>query len=154
MRIPSKLVQLGEALELDTTQWEWTWLIKDGMQLWSNPEGNTLVLLSKNKTKNRTSWLTNGKEPDIKQAQKLYSRFQDFDSETKRAINLTKEPKLERRGVANFICYQSNKWDEKNQGWQHDFNNRPAVWSDNPKRPYVIIIHGKKVRVTARGIEG
>lgn len=150
MRLPKQLVLLGQCLELDTTTWEWTWLLKDQMDLYSNPGGNILAAVY------RPVLIRSKKKPSLsasalKKSKNLYTRFQDYYPDSCSVKNFA-EPKLKRVGTANCICYRSSKFGRR-LSYKHDFRCKPSVYIDNDL-PHVIIIKSDKLRVTKRGIEG
>jgi len=153
MKIPDQLVLLGEAIELDSTHWQWTWNLKDKMRLYSDPIGKTLVLLSSSKLKRRVKAPFKGKSRDTAKAKSLYLKFQAFKAHTEKAFQYS-DGKLVETGKAFEIVYQSNKWGDKNTQYVHMFDSKPKVYVDEAKAPKVIVIKGGKLKLTARGIEG
>ena len=152
MKIPTQLVELGLALELDCSTWEYSWNLNDRMKLFSNVAGDKLILLYMGALGKRVKHPKKAKNQNFSKARALYSKFQGFKSDDIKAFSFS-EPKLTRIGTGNFICYRSNKWNKPKVDYKHDFKSKPAVWVDNTY-PHVIIISSKKLRVTARGIEG
>jgi len=153
MKIPSQLVHLAAAIELDTTYWQWTWLLKDKMRLYSDSKGKTLILLSNKKLGQPVKGASSVKTRDTVQAKRLYSKFQDFNAHSTKAYKY-KDVNLKQLGFALEIIYQSDKWGDKNQRYVHIFDSKPSIYVDKPKAPKVIMISGGKMRVTSRGIEG
>lgn len=151
MKIPSQLVLLGDALELDGTVWEWTWILKDKTKLYSNANGTRLFIITDKKL---GTALKKNSNRDSKKAERLYSRFMEFEPNAKRLHGLKSEPTLKRTGSANYIIYRSDKFSGKQTRYIHEFKTRPAIWTDNPARPSVIVLSGGKIRVKAEGITG
>jgi len=153
MLIPSQLVELAIAIELDSSTWEWTWTQKDKMRLYSDPTGKKLILLSGSLLCHDLKWSKSEKTKGIAKAKGLYARFQGFHSSSTKAYGI-KDVKFKKVGTANFIIYDSDKWENVMNRYIHTFKGKPNVWVDNPKKPQAIILSGGKLRVTARGIVG
>lgn len=152
MRIPIQLVELGVALELDCSTWEWTWNISDKMRLFSNPRGDTLVLIYSPTLGRPLKGSKKSKKHDFEKAKGLYGRFTGFKYDSIKAHSLA-DVKTRRIGTANHIGYRSDKWHGKQTNYLHEFDCSPTVWVDS-EYPHVVIIRSKKLRVTSRGIEG
>lgn len=152
MKIPSQLVELGTALELDCDTFEFTWTLKDTMRLFSNPKGDKLVLMYFPKSKNALKHPKNEKNQDFSQARGLYSRFQGFKSDKTAGFSIV-DSKLSRIGSGNYICYRSDKWGKPRIDYKHDFKCSPAVYVDSIY-PHIIVVSSSKLRVTRLGIEG
>ena len=152
MRIPTQLVELGIALELDTNNWEYRFALKDKMRLFANTKGDQLVLMHFAKSNKRVKHPKNLKKQDFAKAKALYGRFQAFKSDDIATYSI-KDANLKRIGTANFICYRSDKWGKPKIDYKHEFKCSPSVWVDNTQ-PHIIVVSSKKLRVTKRGIEG
>jgi len=152
MKIPSQLVELGLAIELDCSTWEYTWSLQDRMKLFSNPEGNKLILLYMKPLGKRVKHPKNEKKQNFTKARALYSKFQGFKSDDILAYKFD-DVNLKEIGKANYICYRSDKWNKPRVDYKHVFKSKPTVYVDSTY-PHVIVISSSKLRVTARGIEG
>jgi hypothetical protein len=152
MKLPSQLVELGIALELDCDNWEFTWTLRDKMRLFSNPKGDKLVLMYFPKSSKAVKHPKNKKTQDFSKAKGLYSRFQGFKSDKIAGYHI-EDTKLTRVGSGNYICYRSDKWGKPRIDYKHDFKCSPAVWVDSIY-PHIIVVSSSKLRVTRLGIEG
>jgi hypothetical protein len=154
MKIPSQLVHLGDAIALVSSTWTWTWALKDGVSLYSNPSGDKLIIMYRSKLGKPSKMLSKAKRWDTTKAKRLYARFQAFKSDCTRAHKLRSDPNLKKVGTGISIKYRSDKWTNRNVRYYHDFKHSPSVWVDNPKNPKVLIISSSKIRINRRGIIG
>lgn len=57
-------------------------------------------------------------------------------------------------GEISEISYISDKWTGKLREYFHQFENRTLLHMDNDDDPELIVLSGKSLRVTEKGIEG
>jgi hypothetical protein len=230
MKVPTTVVYLGDAVELDADTYSWMWRKNSGFVVAANQSGNTLYVFHVPKTAGKTetakfnprcgtgmrvqsylfdryyfnattskSWLrANGaKIPKVHKTDE-YLRYRQeppghFTKTGFRTKSLTQgvkavmgcplkkwseNPSAGRRlyqkfnrrppdktsivsvpdatkkmGRVHHIAYRSDKFGKK-EAYMHVFDVPPTVWTDDPEDPGVLILRGKNIRVTSRGIEG
>lgn len=81
-----------------------------------------------------------------------YSDWSEYEATTNRTITINNK-KLFKIGVAVSLSYTSDKWDGSHD-YFHDFETPCIVYMDCDEDPETIIIKGRKLRITQKGIEG
>lgn len=145
IKYPEIAIYLGRAAELDGDQWVWTWTKKDNFALVSDMEPNTgLYIFGVKKFRLEP-------QSPSKRASKLYTKFnrrypdQCYWTSAPAATELV--------GRANYIVYESDKFGAKKK-YIHEFESKPKIYVDNPRKPRMLALLGGKIEITKRGIEG
>lgn len=147
-KLPTQMVYLGRAVELDGDDWKWTWSKRDNYALCSNPAGTQLFIIPK---------LKFGADTYPKQRKGRGAKLSRlFKARGVESVARVKPPatKFSKAGRAIHVVYESDKWDRRPTQYIHTFDTPPIVYASNPKKPKALIITGGKIRVTARGIVG
>ena len=151
MSIPKALAELGNVIEIkletkkEVISYTFPKTGKNIMILATDAEGKNVFGL-RGKIK--------GKHPARKTGKtgRKYSQWSDFEADSQRTITVTNN-KTRKMGNAVSISYRSDKWDGVHE-YFHDFETPCAVYLDSDEDPETIIIKGRRLKVTARGIEG
>lgn len=144
--IPSQLVELGRAVELDSTNWVWAWTKKDGFVVASSKDGKRLYIFKKPKRQ-----APQGERYSINKSLSLFKRFNCRDSDQLHKGDV--EDRIKRAGNCVHIIYNSDKFGRR-ENYIHTFTTQPEVWVDKTNNPKMIVLRGGKTRITRRGIEG
>lgn len=144
MRIPAKLVELGDALELimsDGTIWEFP----RGFSLCSTINGRELwiVYARGSKTTKKTSVA----------GESLRGLFTGWEADKNRVLNVKSTTGVS-LGKVHGVAYRSDKWDGKKRGYIHDFRRHPSATADSSSSPRLVRISGGNIRVKSVGITG
>lgn len=145
MTKPLILVELGRAVELETTTWIWTWNERDNFVVSATEDGKKLAVFKKPTKKNgpEISKKTSGSN--------LYRAFHGYSwNQTKSGSAAIAQVD---GGKAIHIIYQSDKFGDDAK-YIHDFELAPNVYVDDLKKPSILELTGGKIRITRRGIEG
>jgi hypothetical protein len=81
-----------------------------------------------------------------------YTDWSEYEATTQRTIKVT-DKKTFNVGRAISLTYISDKWDGKHE-YFHDFETKCTVHMDCDEDPEKIIISGRSLIVTEKGIEG
>lgn len=100
----------------------------------------------------RPSYKTNPVGSAHKRAKILYTTFMGFGPKKTRSIPKINTRHLTELGRGLEIGYQSNKWEHKPNNYLHQFGKDVRLLASADGR--TLILHGGKLRVTARGIVG
>lgn len=144
--VPRMVVELGRAIEVDGTEWIWTWNTRDNWVVASSVSGNRLYLFKK-----PGETVDNPKSDLFKRGSKLYRAF------TRHSVDKTKKGTVavprKQVGRAIHVVYESAKFG-KTAHYIHTFDKQPIVWVDKPNLPKIMVLTGGDIRITRRGIEG
>ncbi len=145
--IPKTLVELGRAVEIETTTRRWRWSKKDNWVVCASTGGKRLFVFQKPKKKS-----TQKEGSSIRRGQRLYDVFSGRPSEQ---IVQGKVPELRYKGEdrAVHIIYHSDKFGSPAK-YIHEFDTPPIVWTSSQTNPKMIALTGGKITITDRGIEG
>jgi hypothetical protein len=144
MRLPAKLVELGEALELimvDGTVWEFP----KGFLLCSTISGRELWVL-----------YPTGARPTKKTSQageNLRGTFTGWAADKNRSLKLS-NPRGVGLGKVKALAYRSDKWDGKSRGYIHNFRKYPTATANSNTAPRILRISGGNIHVRDVGITG
>lgn len=146
--IPSVLVELGRAIELDSDTWTWTWNQRDNWSVTASSDGKRIFLFKRPPQKNKVA---SPKNRYIKRGERFYRVFnrRKADEVFKGSVHELKK----RVGRAIHVVYESNKFGPKRQ-YIHTFDAQPIVWVDKENLPKIVALTGGDIRITKRGIEG
>lgn len=143
--IPSTLVELGRAVELECGEYRWRWSKKDDFILCSSESGTKLFIFARPKSVVERGTF----DPD--KAKSLYQTFNRREDDQYLAGRI---PTPRRSiGRAKSVVYSSDKFGRRYE-YIHHFKSPPILWVDNAKTPRIVALTGGKIRVTQRGIEG
>jgi hypothetical protein len=81
-----------------------------------------------------------------------YSEWSEYAATTNRTITISAK-KTFKVGKVISLSYSSDKWDGKHD-YFHDFETSCFVHMDCDEDPETIVIKGRSLKVTPRGIEG
>lgn len=142
--IPSPLVYLGRAVELETDQWCWKFNTRHKYALCCSESGSKLVILPMMKF--------NPVLPKTKKAKRLYQRFSGYLVDGSARLKVA-DRVYTQCGRALHVTYHQTIKGETAE-WHHQFETPPIVWADKPNQPEQILVTGGHFTVTGRGIEG
>lgn len=150
MKLPSKVVVLGECLEIEFTDGR---IYKPrGSLLCCNPSGSILWVFPNSPG----GWKRVSVSKD--RAHELYEKWSDFEPDKEKKIKVSERGKLKRFGKVKSIVYRSDKWNQngKKIDYIHTFNRNhyPILSTNNIKNPGFCRISGGKLAVKAVGITG
>jgi len=146
IKYPEIATYLGRAVELDGSQWQWTWNKRDNFALVADMEPDTgLFIFGIHNAK------TEPIDPTNKRAAAMYRRFNRRYPD--QCFHTTAPEAKMMVGVANHIVYESDKFGPMRQ-YIHKFETPPSIYVDNPNKPRFLAILGGNIRITKRGIEG
>lgn len=151
LSIPLVWLQLGRAVELDSTTWEWTWNERDNFVVCASSNGKMLAIMKqpqKLTAKQKRGVLIN---KSIKKAKHIFKTFNHKKSDAIYKANIADTHKYS--GRANHITYESKKFG-KMLKFLHKFDHKPYIWTDRPEKPSIIILLGGNISITKDGIEG
>ena len=129
--IPAVLVVLGRAVELEGSDFSWSWTKKDKMILSSNTRGSRLYITPAPTRDVKIS------KPDkaIKKAKQLYRTFSPKGHNYSAAVGKASES-LQKRGWVASIVYESDKFG-KTELYVHDFETLPRAWANKITKPSI-----------------
>jgi len=146
-RIPSVLVYLGAAVELDCSGHTYTWKAEEAFIVASDQPGKTIYILAGG----RRGRVFSGATVPAKAAE-LFKRF-NYKKADKATYLPVKISKVIKNGKALHIIYHSDKFGDS-ANYIHEFENETEVFVDRKIDPDVIILKNSQLRVTKKGIEG
>lgn len=155
---PTTGVLLGRAVELGFTNdkaFKW----RSGALLITNAAGDRLWIIIGTKLKRSTKAINDYAkrysitESEVKKAGQRYTKWSEFEPEQLSVARVSGR-KLKIIGKAQYIVYESDKWEDKKHKYCHTFKVPPMVRADNKTNPGLIAISGGKLRVQPRGIIG
>lgn len=144
-KIPSPLVELGRAIELDGTDWIWTWNKRDNWIVASDKDGKRLYLYKKHRQ------IVNRNSKAIEKGDKLYTQFNRRYAQNQTIGTVRDVRHL--AGLAIHVVYESDKFGPIRH-YIHTFETRPKIWLDKPSEPSIIALTHGRIKITRRGIEG
>lgn len=82
----------------------------------------------------------------------MFSDFHDRNADKVYSIPRVETKELTKLGKGLCIGYESDKWDEGDQNYLHDFETDPELFSTSDGK--TLILTGGNLNVTKRGIIG
>lgn len=110
--IPRTLIELGIAVELDSTNWEWKWNDKDHFVVATDLKGKQIYIF---------------KHPKTPKGAGHVGKISTSLKENGQAIHLIYKPKRKGKMLKKHIHY---------------FDKKQNVFVDNPSKPSIIVLKG------------
>lgn len=150
MKLPSKVVYLGDCLEIGFTDGR-IWKPKNA-DLFCSPNGKKLWIFPEIGNPWRTT------ERGRTRAHKLWEKWSSFEADKEAILKIPETKKSYYFGKVKHIIYRSDKWSDKGKktDYIHDFSKRnpPTFRASGKEKPGYCLISGGKIAVKDVGITG